>query len=184
MFKKLMLKAGALIMVFALLFSAPVLAQEEDEEYEILPYTTTDFEYDYDQIYTTSIMDEDESALAAGAVALIGGIGLVMVLGIVVSSYIYGGWTLMVIAQKLGDPSPWMAWVPLLNVYLTFKLSGINPWYMLLILVPFVNLFVIVYVMMQISEKRGFPSWLGLLILFPIVNIILPGYLAFAEPGK
>lgn len=197
MLKKLTLQIAGATMALAMLFTSPVLAHDEFEELETqiesqieseLAPLTTDYEFDYEDysyedMYTNQL-SEDEAAALAAVIALVGGIGLFVLAGIAFISYIYGSWTLMVIAQKVGEESPWMAWVPVLNIILMLKVAKMSPWLVLLIIVPFVNIVLFVIVMMKVAERRGFPNWLGLLCLVPVANIILPGYLAFAEPSK
>ncbi|MHB1390195.1 MAG: DUF5684 domain-containing protein [Thermoleophilia bacterium] len=95
--------------------------------------------------------------------------------------YVYYAVSLMTIANKTGTPNAWMAWVPILNVYLMCLVAGKPGWWLILFLIPIVNLIVAIILWIAIAEARGFPSWWGILLIVPVVNVIVPGYLAFAE---
>lgn len=111
--------------------------------------------------------------------AVFAGIFLFMLL-IAVAIYAYMAITLMKIAKKTGTPSAWMAWVPILNLYLMVKVAQKPGWWFLLLFVPFLNIIFAALIWAQISKLLGKPEWLGLLILVPVANIVLPGYLAFS----
>jgi len=75
----------------------------------------------------------------------------------------------------------WFAWVPILNVILMLNIAGFSGWYIILLLIPFVNIIFLIYVWMKISKACGKPDYLGILMLVPLANIILPLYLAYGE---
>ncbi len=95
--------------------------------------------------------------------------------------YIYMAYSLQTIARKTNVENGWFAWVPFLNIYLTIKIAGQPGWWLLLLLIPVVNIVVAVYIWMRIAEAVDKPSWLGILMLVPIANLIVPGYLAFSD---
>lgn len=105
------------------------------------------------------------------------------IMNLVVLAVIYGyfSYALMVIAQKTDTENAWMAWVPLLNVYLMCIIAGKPAWWVILVFVPIANIIVMVLVWMGIAEARGKPSWWGLLMLVPVANLIVPGVLAFTD---
>ena len=87
----------------------------------------------------------------------------------------------MQIAKRTNTPSGWMAWIPILNIYLMCKLAGKSGWWIILLLIPFVNIIAAIIIWAEIAKKLGKPAWWGVLILIPIVNIIIPGILAFGK---
>ncbi|RJQ46410.1 MAG: hypothetical protein C4534_03005 [Gaiellales bacterium] len=101
---------------------------------------------------------------------------------ILMGVYVFTAFVVMTIANKLGVANSWMAWVPILNIYLLVKMAGKPGWWLALFLVPFINFFVAVYVWMLIAERRGRPQFWGLLMIVPVVNLILMAMLAFTEP--
>jgi hypothetical protein len=95
--------------------------------------------------------------------------------------YAYMALTVQTIASKTGTADAWMAWVPILNVYLMCKIAGKPGWWVVLFFIPFVNIVIGVLVWMGIAEARHKPAWLGVLMLVPIANIVIPAHLAFSE---
>lgn len=98
--------------------------------------------------------------------------------------YVYMAYCLMVIANKTGTENAWMAWVPIVNIYLMLKIGDKPAWWLILAFIPCINIvFFILMILtwMAIAEKRGKPSWWGVLMIVPVVNLIVPGYLAFSD---
>ena len=85
------------------------------------------------------------------------------------------------IAQKTATEHGWMAWVPVLNVFLMLSIAGKPLWWFLLLFIPLVNIIVTVIIFMKIAEACNKPSWLGILFLLPLVNLIVLGYFAFSK---
>ena len=97
------------------------------------------------------------------------------------AAYVYYSFSLMTIAGKTGTEHGWMAWVPILNLYLMCRIAGRPAWWLVLMLVPLVNIVMLVIVWMGIAEARGFSGFWGIMMIVPFVNIIVPGYLAFTD---
>lgn len=108
----------------------------------------------------------------------VGGLGAFLIW---VAFYVFFAFTLMTIANKLGTENSWMAWIPILNIYLIVKMADKPGWWFLLLLVPLLNFFIAIYLWMLISERRGRPQFWGVLMILPIVNIVLLIMLAFTE---
>ena len=126
-------------------------------------------------------------------VSAIGGISALAVfiplmIGILIASIVLLGYPLYVIAQKQGHPSPWWAFVPIVQAVLFMQLGDQNPWLLLLALIPILGALIILVLSliawMRIAEKQGFPGWYGLLTLVPLVGIAVPFYLALASPTQ
>ncbi len=120
-------------------------------------------------------------AAAPGAlIGIIAAFGMIIVL-IGLAVYLYYSLCLFLIAKKLAVPAPWTAWIPIVQAW-TFVMSAGKPgWWVVLFLVPIVNLFLGIYLWMCVTENLGKNKWLGLLILVPLVGIIYPGWLAFSK---
>ncbi|MBE0434132.1 hypothetical protein IBX73_11805 [candidate division WOR-3 bacterium] len=95
--------------------------------------------------------------------------------------YVYISFCLMTIANKTGTANAWLAWIPIANIYLMCKVAGKPGWWLILFLIPIVNIIISIIVWMKISEARKKPGWLGILMIVPFVNLIIPGILAFAD---
>ncbi len=103
---------------------------------------------------------------------------------ILVLAYVYVSLCIFLIARKLNVAGAWMAWIPIIQVF-PFIASASKPaWWVLLLLVPIVNMFVSIYLWMCITENLGREKWFALLMLVPVVNIIYMGVLAFSKPGS
>lgn len=95
--------------------------------------------------------------------------------------YIYSAITLMFIAKKTGTSNAWMAWVPFLNLYLMCKAAGKSGIWIILLLLPVVNVIAIVLLWAGIAQRLGRSGWWGLLMLIPVLNLVLMGILAFSK---
>ena len=118
-----------------------------------------------------------DNAASAGAM----GIFMVVYFIFIGGLYIYFSLALMTIANKTSTPNAWMAWVPILNVIIMLAVAKKPIWWILLMLIPLVNIIIIVLVWMGIAEARNKPSWWGILMLVPIANLIVPGLLAWTD---
>jgi uncharacterized membrane protein YhaH (DUF805 family) len=98
-----------------------------------------------------------------------------------VAIYIWMAICLQKIAEKTNTPNSWLAWIPVANLYLMCKIAGKAWWWMLLCLIPYVNIIFVIIIWWKIAEARGKPGWWGLLLLIPIVNFVIPGILAFSD---
>jgi len=107
--------------------------------------------------------------------ALTGGFMLVIWIGV----YVYHSLALMTIATKTGTENPWMAWIPILNLWIMVQIAEKEAWWIILFFVPIVGVIVTVIVWMAIAERVGKPSWWGILVIVPVVQIVVPGYLAW-----
>jgi hypothetical protein len=87
-----------------------------------------------------------------------------------------------VIAYKSGHEWSWLAFIPLANIWLLFNMADASLWYLLLFLIPIVNIAVYVWLWARIAENTNKPSWLGLLMILPVINVGAAIYMAFYEP--
>jgi Family of unknown function (DUF5684) len=120
---------------------------------------------------------QDNQARAAAAV------GAMMFTFFIVFALIYVFMALAVqtIAQKTATPNPWLAWVPIVNIILLLNIAKKPLWWILLFLIPIVNIVISVIVWMAVAEVRQKPSWWGILTIIPIANFVAIGYLAWAD---
>jgi len=131
-------------------------------------------EYNYE--YSGNVAPEVGAGMFAGV--------MLFQLLFVLAFYVYFAYCLMKIAHKTNTPNAWLAWIPIGNVVLMLQIAKKPVWWIILMIIPFVNLVWIilgVIVWMKIAKAVGKPEWLGILSLIPIANIILPGYLAFSK---
>lgn len=102
--------------------------------------------------------------------------------------YIYAAFALMTIAKKTKTKDPWLAWIPIANLYLMTQIGKVPAWSMLFLLlavIPFLGAFAVLGVMVwwwwKIAEARKKPGWLALLMLLPLVNLIVIGVIAWTD---
>jgi hypothetical protein len=102
---------------------------------------------------------------------------MLLIVGVVY--YVFMALAIMKLAKKFKIDNPWMAWIPLLNVWLLIQIAGLQWWWILLVVfagfVPSIGTLISMaagfYIWFKISEKAGKPQWFALLMFIPIVNI-------------
>jgi len=87
---------------------------------------------------------------------------------------------LTVLAHKTRTPNAWLAWVPIGNFVLMCHIAGRPGWWLILLLIPIVNLFAVAMVWAGIAKAVGKPGWVGGLVIVPLIGPIVPLYLAVA----
>jgi len=98
--------------------------------------------------------------------------------------YIYFAFCLQTLAKKTNTENGWLAWIPIANIVLTINIAKRPLWWIVLILVPIVNIVAGIILWMDIAERRGKEKWIGILLIVPFVGIAVPGYLAFFDYKK
>jgi hypothetical protein len=96
-------------------------------------------------------------------------------------AYVYVSLALQTIAEKTRTENGWLAWIPIANIILMLNIAKKPVWWIILFLIPLVNIIMAIVVWMAVAEARGKPSWWGVLVIIPVVNLIVPGYLAWAD---
>ncbi len=107
-----------------------------------------------------------------------------LILILEIAFYIYFCLCLFLIAKKLGVPNPWIAWIPIAQIWTMVNCAGKPWWWILLLLVPLINIIIGIVLWISITENLGKNKWLGLLMLLPIVNFIFIGILAFSKTER
>ena len=142
-----------------------------DEE---LMYTTSDgVEYQStinDISYATDLSD----AQVAGLATLMGAYGIFMLVILAVS--IVTMWKIFTKAGREG----WESIVPIYNIYVFLKVVGRPGWWLLLLLIPFVNIFIAFLIAIDLAKSFGKSAAFGAvaLFLFSIVGYVI---LAFGK---
>lgn len=105
---------------------------------------------------------------------IFGGIGGLIGLVIAVLAII-GMWKVF---TKAGRPG-WAAIIPIYNLYILLKVAGRPGWWLLLFLVPFLNIVMLIIVNMDVARAFGKGAFLWgfvLLSLLPFLGYILLGF--------
>ncbi len=97
-------------------------------------------------------------------------------------TYAVVAWSTMVIARKTGfAENAWWGWIPILNVVLLLQIAGRPLWWLILFLIPCVNLVICAIMLMDVATKRGKPAFLGILGIIPCVQLVVFPYIAFSD---
>lgn len=95
--------------------------------------------------------------------------------------WIYPAVALQTVAKKTNTGSGWLAWIPIANMALMLNIGKKPLWWIVLFLVPLVNIVIFVLTWMAIAEARAKPTWLGILMMVPVANLFVLGYLAWSN---
>ena len=95
--------------------------------------------------------------------------------------YVYTALAVQTIAQKTNTENPWLAWIPIINIILLLNIAKKPIWWIILCLIPLVNIIIFIIVWMAVAEARNKPNWWGILLIVPVVGLIVPGYLAWSD---
>jgi len=117
----------------------------------------------------------------AAAVGLFAGVFFMVFLVFAAAAYVYFAICIQTIAKKTNTPDTWMAWVPIAQAILLLNIAHKPVWWIVLLLVPLVNIVVAVIVWMEVAKARGKPEWWGIMMIVPVANLIAPAYLAFTD---
>jgi hypothetical protein len=97
------------------------------------------------------------------------------------AAYVYMALALQTIAVKTNTANAWLAWVPIANAILMLQIAKKPLWWIILFMIPIVNIVIIIMVWMGMAEARQKPNWWGILAIVPLVNMVVPGYLAWSD---
>ncbi|WP_394248841.1 DUF5684 domain-containing protein [Arthrobacter pityocampae] len=111
-----------------------------------------------------------DPAYAAGAA--IGGL-----LGLVIALLITG-FALRGMFKKAGEPG-WAAFVPLYNIIVLLRISGLSPWLVLLSFIPIAN--VVLFVLLAINLAKVFGKGAGTAILIFFFAVIMYFVLSYGS---
>jgi Family of unknown function (DUF5684) len=103
-----------------------------------------------------------------------GGSGIVTLIYLaVVAAYIIGFWMLF---SKANQPG-WAAIIPFYNIYVLMKVVGRPGWWLILYLIPLVNIIVHIVVMLDLAKSFGRSSGFAVgLIFLPFIFIPILGF--------
>ncbi|MGA3024058.1 MAG: DUF5684 domain-containing protein [Bryobacteraceae bacterium] len=115
------------------------------------------------------LLQDNSSPAATGALL---GLGTVMFLVLIAVAvvFIIGYWKVFV---KAGQPG-WAVLIPFYNAYVLLKIAGRPGWWLLLFLIPLVNIVIALLVAIDIAKSFGQSPVFGVVLLFLLSGI---GYL-------
>ena len=142
---------------------------------------------------TQVIIDNPLTDIMIGG--LIGGLialGIITIIFLLISLYVYHSFSWMVIARKLKHKHPWLSWIPFASTALRLQLGGFHWAWVFLYLLPIVG-WIALFVLLIISywrvfEKRKYPGWFSLSMIIPKIGLVLYltaiGFVAFKDRKK
>ena len=116
------------------------------------------------------LQDDAVPSAAAGAAVAGLGIGFFLVMMAIAVVFIIGYWKVF---AKAGQPG-WAAIIPIYNAYILTKIAGRPGWWVLLLLIPFVNIVIILLLSIDVARSFGHSHIFGVIMLFLLSGI---GYL-------
>jgi hypothetical protein len=113
------------------------------------------------------LLDNDAASAAASAGALaFGGIVMIACLALAVVCVI-GMWKVFV---KSGQPG-WACIIPIYNAYILLKIVGRPGWWLLLFLIPLVNIVFLLLLSIDIAKSFGQSTLFGVVLIFLLGGI-------------
>ncbi len=102
------------------------------------------------------------------------GAGMLIIYLVIVILAIAGMWATF---QKAGKPG-WAAIIPIYNVYVLLKVAGRPGWWLILMLIPFVNVIIALVVSLDVAKNFGKSAVFGVigLWLFSIIGYLMLGF--------
>jgi hypothetical protein len=100
------------------------------------------------------------------------GMGLVffLVMMVIAVVFIIGMWK---VYTKAGQPG-WAILIPIYNIYILLKIAGRPGWWVILCLIPLVNIVIAILVAIDVAKSFGQSAAFGVILLFLLSGI---GYL-------
>jgi len=127
----------------------------------------------------------------SAGLAAMGVVAAIVVIVIILALYVYLALAWSTIARKLKYSKPWLAWIPIANLFLLPILAKKDWTWGFIFLVPIVNMVFMIIWTWNIYEQRKYPGWLSLaplLGIIPVVNalagiaqLVIIGLVAWAD---
>ncbi|HVK39486.1 MAG TPA: DUF5684 domain-containing protein [Candidatus Kapabacteria bacterium] len=107
------------------------------------------------------------------------GIAIVMFMLFGLAAHIFFGYCFKRIAEKAGETDTGIWWIPIVNYLLVLRAANKPGWWLVLLLIPFVNFIVLFIVWIEVSNRLGKGTGWGVVaVIFSIVGV---PYLAFSD---
>ena len=114
------------------------------------------------------LQDQTGGAVGGGLLA-VGGTMIVVVLAII-AVFLAAGWKVF---TKAGRPG-WAILIPIYNTYILVKICGRSGWWVVLLMIPLVNLVIAIILAIDLAKCFGRSAAFGVILLFLLGGI---GYL-------
>ena len=104
-------------------------------------------------------------------------LGFLIYLGL----YIFFCYCFKLICQNAGKDPGILIWIPVLQVFPLLQAAELEPWKIILFLVPIYNFVFFIIMWVKILKAINKNPWLVILMFVPIVNVFFIPYLAFSS---
>ncbi|MBC8001312.1 MAG: hypothetical protein H7X97_01875 [Opitutaceae bacterium] len=108
-------------------------------------------------------------------------VAILVGLAVFVGLYVFICYCLKLICEKAGESPGVLIWIPIVQLVPLLNVAKMPTWYIILFLIPIVNLIVGIIMWVKICQARNKPGWLVIMMFIPVVNIAFIPYLAFSE---
>lgn len=135
------------------------------------------YDYGYTTYDMTNSIDMADSVAVGSAFGILAGMSLIMwVISLAIG--IFSIITMWKVFAKAGKPG-WASLIPIYNLVVLFQVSGMSPWYILLMCIPIANLVVAILLNVKLAEKFGKTGGFAVGLIF--LNVIFMAILAFGD---
>ncbi len=113
-------------------------------------------------------------------------VGSIVIISIIsIALYIYNALVFQTIAKKLNYKKPWLAWIPIFNMFL-YPILAKKHWALgFLFIIPFVNIIIYFIFLWTIFKRRGYSGALSLIQVIPIIgslgHLVVLGVVAWKD---
>ena len=92
---------------------------------------------------------------------------------------------LYALAARMDHPLPWLAIIPVANLWLELDLGGLPWWVLLVLLIPFAGPYLLMIGVamsgVSIASQLGKPPLAGALLAVPPLNLLVLAWFAFSD---
>ena len=134
---------------------------------------------DYSGLGASLEASSTSAADPAIIVAIMGVLWLLILVG-----YVYTAICWMMIAKRTNTENGWFAFIPILNMILMLQIAKRPLWWIILMLIPIVNLVATIIVYIDVLKVLKRPTWWVILQFIPIVNFVFLGIMAWGGKTK
>ncbi|MBL7148417.1 MAG: hypothetical protein ISS82_06325 [Nanoarchaeota archaeon] len=124
----------------------------------------------------------------SGAIAALIAVGIILAIILFAGIYVYYALAWSTIAKKLKYKKPWLAWIPVAQLFLIPILAKKKWAWGFMFLVPIANIVFCIIWTWKVFERRKYPGWLSLSIIIPkvggILYLIAIGFVAWGKKRK
>jgi len=100
---------------------------------------------------------------------------------LILVGYIYSAIAYMAIAKRTNTPNGWFAFIPILNIILMLQIAKRPLWWIILFIIPIVNLVIGIILFLDILKALKRPGWWIIMMFLPIVNFVFLGLMAWGK---